>query len=70
MWTGDLRLKEIEHKFIVDEQFDLPGFRLAVTALGPARTSTVRVQDRYFLTEGGSAGVSSCGIATTPNSIT
>jgi len=35
-------LKEIEHKFIVDEQFDLPGFRLAVTALGPARTSTVR----------------------------
>ena len=55
MWTGDLRLKEIEHKFIVDEQFDLPGFRLAVTALGPARTSTVRVQDRYFLTEGGSA---------------
>lgn len=50
-----LRFKEIEHKFIVSSQFDLPGFRQAVTALGPARTGTVTVQDRYFLTEGGSA---------------
>jgi len=50
-----LRLKEIEHKFIVSDQFDLPGFRQAVAALGPTRTSTVSVQDRYFLTEGGSA---------------
>jgi hypothetical protein len=53
--TDELRFKEIEHKFIVDEQFDLPGFRQAVAALGPTRTSTVRVQDRYFLTEGGRA---------------
>ena len=50
-----LRFKEIEHKFIVDEQFDLPRFRQAVAALGPTRTSKVSVQDRYFLTEGGSA---------------
>ncbi|MDP2055498.1 MAG: hypothetical protein Q8L75_17800 [Acidobacteriota bacterium] len=50
-----LRFKEIEHKFIVSDQFDLARFRQAVTALGPARTSTVSVQDRYFLTEGGSA---------------
>ena len=50
-----LRLKEIEHKFIVSDQFDLPGFRQAVAALGPTRTSTVSVQDRYFLTESGSA---------------
>jgi hypothetical protein len=53
--TGDLRFKEIEHKYIVDEQFDLPRFRQAVAALGPIRTSAVRVQDRYFLTEGGRA---------------
>lgn len=50
-----LRFKEIEHKFIVSDAFDLPGFRQAVAALGPTRTGTVRVQDRYFLTEGGSA---------------
>ncbi len=53
--TDDLRFKEIEHKFIVDEPFDLPGFRQAVAALGPIRTSTVSVQDRYFLTDGGRA---------------
>jgi len=50
-----LRFKEIEHKFVVDDAFDLPRFRQAVAALGPIRTSTVSVQDRYFLTEGGSA---------------
>jgi len=50
-----LRFKEIEHKFVVDDQFDLPRFREAVTALGPTRTSTVSVLDRYFLTEGGRA---------------
>jgi len=50
-----LRFKEIEHKFIVSDQFDLPGFRQAVMALGPIRTSKVSVQDRYFLTEGGRA---------------
>jgi hypothetical protein len=53
--TGELRIKEIEHKYIVDEQFDLPRFRQAVAALGPIGTSTVSVQDRYFLTEGGRA---------------
>ena len=50
-----LRFKEIEHKYVVDEHFDLPRFRQAVAALGPIRTSTVSVQDRYFLTDGGSA---------------
>jgi hypothetical protein len=53
--TDELRFKEIEHKFIVGEPFDLPRFRQAVAALGPIRTSTVSVEDRYFLTEGGSA---------------
>jgi hypothetical protein len=50
-----LRFKEIEHKFVVDDAFDLPRFRQSVAALGPIRTSTVSVRDRYFLTEGGSA---------------
>ena len=50
-----LRFKEIEHKYVVDDRFDLPRFCQAVTALGPTRTSKVSVQDRYFLTEGGRA---------------
>lgn len=50
-----LRFTEIEHKYVVDDRFDLPRFRQAVAALGPSRTSTVTVQDRYFLTEGGRA---------------
>jgi len=50
-----LQFKEIEHKYVVDDQFDLSRFRQAVAALGPIRTSTVSVLDRYFLTEGGSA---------------
>ncbi len=51
--TDGLRFKEIEHKFIVDERFDLVRFREQVTALGPLRTGAVRVRDRFFLTEGG-----------------
>jgi len=50
-----LQFKEVEHKFIVGDEFDLPAFRQAVVSLGPIRTSTVSVQDRYFLTEGGRA---------------
>ena len=55
MSTDALQFKEIEHKFIVDEHFDLLRFRQAVEALGPTRTSTIGVEDRYFLTEGGRA---------------
>ena len=55
MSTDALQFKEIEHKYIVDEQFDLRRFRQAVEALGPIRTGTIGVEDRYFLTEGGSA---------------
>ena len=49
------QFKEIEHKYILDEHFDLLRFRQAVAALGPIRTSTIGVEDRYFLTEGGRA---------------
>ncbi len=53
--TNALQFNEIEHKFIVDAQFDLPRFRQMVERLGPTRTSTVSVEDRYYLTEGGRA---------------
>jgi adenylate cyclase class IV len=49
----DLRFMEIEHKFIVDDAFDVPRFRLQLGALGPVRTGAVRVRDRFFLTDGG-----------------
>ena len=54
--TSDaLRFKEIEHKFIVDEQFDLENFRQQLAAIGPAETNAITVRDRFFLTEGGLA---------------
>ena len=51
----DLRHTEIEHKYVVDGQFDLPRFRDVLAGLSPVRTSAIRVRDRYFLTEGGRA---------------
>lgn len=52
---ADLRFIEIEHKYVVDERFDVRRFRDVLSALGPTRTSTIRVRDRYYLTEGGRA---------------
>jgi len=51
--TVDLRFNEVEHKYIVDDGFDLPRFRETVQALGPIRTASLRVRDRYYLTEAG-----------------
>jgi adenylate cyclase class IV len=48
-----LRFTEIEHKYIVEKQFDLERFRCRLTALGPTRTGAIHVRDRYYLTEGG-----------------
>ena len=56
MTAADLRFTEIEHKFIVDEQFDLTRFRDALGRLHPSRTSSIRVRDRYYLTDGGRRG--------------
>ena len=53
--SDQLRFKEIEHKFIVDEPFDLDGFRRQLAALGPVTTSALTVRDRFFLTENGLA---------------
>ena len=51
--AGDYRFKEIEHKFVVSDNFDVQHFRNAMEALGPTRTNALRVQDRYYLTAGG-----------------
>ena len=48
-----MRFTEIEHKFVVDEGFDLDGFGLALEALGPTRRTRLQVRDRYFMTEDG-----------------
>ena len=49
----DLTFSEIEHKFVVDDNFDLSEFRRTMESLTPTRTNTVQVVDRYFLTESG-----------------
>ena len=52
----DLRYTEIEHKFVVGDDFDLTRFRAAVERLHPTRTIALQVRDRYFLTEAGRRG--------------
>ena len=44
-----LRFKEIEHKFVVDDRFDLDGFAASLEALHPTRTTSIRVTDTYYL---------------------
>jgi hypothetical protein len=48
----NLGFKEIEHKYVVDDTFDLRRFREVLTTLGPVRTTSIRVRDRYYLVEG------------------
>ena len=50
-----MRFTEIEHKFVLDDAFDLAAFRRALAALGPVRQSSLRMQDEYFLTSDGRA---------------
>lgn len=52
----DLRFIEIEHKFVVGDDFDLARFRAAIERLHPTHTTALRVRDRYFLTEAGRRG--------------
>ena len=52
MRTEDLGFKEIEHKYVVGDEFDLQRFREVMTTLGPARSSSIRVRDRYYLIGG------------------
>lgn len=52
-----MRFTEVEHKFVVGQQFDVDAFRAVVQALDPPplRSFALRVLDRYFLTEHGRA---------------
>lgn len=54
--SKELRFKEIEHKFVVDDQFDLEAFTAALVALNPTRTTSLRVLDTYYLIRGSRAG--------------
>jgi hypothetical protein len=48
-----LDFKEIEHKYLVGDEFDREAFRAALDALKPVRHATLHVRDRYFITEAG-----------------
>ncbi|MFN7981005.1 MAG: hypothetical protein U0Q11_04030 [Vicinamibacterales bacterium] len=48
-----MRFKEIEHKFVVDDAFDLRGFTQTLERLEPTRHTALVVRDRYFITESG-----------------
>jgi len=50
-----MRFTEIEHKFVVEDTFDLAAFGRTLDAMGPVRRSSILVRDRYFLTEDGRA---------------
>jgi hypothetical protein len=51
----DVTFKEIEHKYVVGDDFDLADFRAKLTAMNPVRHATLHVRDRYFITEAGRA---------------
>ncbi|MEQ1575463.1 MAG: CYTH domain-containing protein [Vicinamibacterales bacterium] len=53
MSTAGLRFKEIEHKYVVGDEFDLESCRTVLATLGLVRTTSIRVRDDYYLTEGG-----------------
>ena len=50
--SEQLRFKEIEHKFVVDDGFDLDRFGTLLEALNPTRTTSLRVRDTYYFLHG------------------
>ena len=50
-----MRFTEIEHKFVVNDGFDLEAFSVALDAIGPTRRTRLQVRDRYFTTEDGAS---------------
>ena len=56
MTADDLRFTEIEHKFLVDDLFDLAVFDQTLRAMGPEKTTSLQVRDCYYLTDGGQTG--------------
>lgn len=55
------RFHEIEHKFVVGDDFDLGAFGARLGALDPTRTTSIRVRDTYYLLEPRRAGESDPG---------
>ncbi len=49
--SGGTRFKEIEHKFVVGDDFDLEAFRARMQSLGPTRTTALAVRDVYYWSE-------------------
>jgi hypothetical protein len=47
--SGELRFHEIEHKFVVGDDFDLEAFAAKLEALRPTRKTSIRVRDTYYL---------------------
>ena len=54
--SGQLRFKEIEHKFVVDDGFDLERFGAVLETLNPTRTTSLQVLDTYYLLRGSRTG--------------
>ena len=54
--SHELRFKEIEHKFVVDDRFDLDRFGTLLAALKPTRTTSLRALDTYYLLHGSRTG--------------
>ncbi len=48
---SEVAFKEIEHKFVVGDDFDLTGFRARMRELGPDRTTALAVRDVYYWSE-------------------
>lgn len=48
----DGQFREVEHKFLVDERFDVEGFAAAVDQLAPSYKKSLRVLDNYAQLEG------------------
>lgn len=48
----DPRFHEIEHKFVVGDDFDADGLRYRLRQLGPQRETSCEVRDVYYLLEG------------------
>ncbi|MGY8941401.1 MAG: CYTH domain-containing protein [Flavobacteriales bacterium] len=49
MSSDSTQFLEIEHKFVVESNFDLESFVAGVRALGPVDEKQVQVRDTYFL---------------------
>jgi len=45
---SEVSFKEIEHKFVVGDDFDLEGFRTRMRSLRPAGTTALAVRDVYY----------------------